>query len=61
MMRWAPEKDRAFDGYRVAEKLGAMSRFGREEFEIDDDSYAGLDAFFADLLAELIRRTVEGF
>ena len=59
-MRWAPEKDRGFDGYRLAETLGAMSRFRREEFEIDDDSYAGLDAFFADLRAELIRRTVEG-
>lgn len=60
IMRWAPEKDGSFSGYRLAETLGAMSRFRREEFEIDDDSYADLDVFFADLRADLIRRTVEG-
>ncbi len=59
MMRWAPEKDRGFSSYRLAETLGAMARFRRAEFEIDDDSYADLETFFAGLRAELIRRTVE--
>jgi len=36
-----------------------MARFRRAEFEIDDDSYADLETFFAGLRAELIRRTVE--
>jgi hypothetical protein len=59
MMRWAPEKDRGFSGYRLAETLGTMARFRRAEFEIDDDSYADLETFFAGLRAELIHRTVE--
>jgi hypothetical protein len=60
MMDWAFEKDRGFRHYRLAETLGAFVRLRRQDFEIDDQGFDALAEFYAELRAELIRRTVDG-
>jgi hypothetical protein len=59
VLRWAPEKDAGFSAYHLAEALGRLGRLPRTEFALTDDTYDDLLCFFADLRAELIRRTVE--
>jgi hypothetical protein len=60
LLRWAPEKDSGFSVYFLAEGLGRMVTLDRELFEVDDKTFAAMSEFYADLRAELIRRTVEG-
>lgn len=59
MLRWAPEKDAGFSPYFLAEGLGMMVQLPRERFEVDDATFDDMSEFYADLRAELIRRTVE--
>jgi hypothetical protein len=59
MLQWAPEKDAGFSPYFLAEGLGMMVQLPRERFEVDDATFEAMVDFYADLRAELIRRTVE--
>ncbi len=59
LLRWAPEKDSGFSVYFLAEGLGRMVTLDRDLFEVDDETFAAMSEFYADLRAELIRQTVE--
>jgi hypothetical protein len=58
MLAWAPEKDGGFSPYFLAEGLGQMVRLDRGLFDVDDPTFAEMTEFYAELRAELIRRTV---
>lgn len=59
ILRWAPEKDAGFDPYFLAESLGRMERLPRDRFEVDDPTLDELREFYADLRADLLRRTLD--
>jgi len=60
MIRWAPEKDAGFDEYLLAEGLGSIARFPRQEFDVDDAALAAIEEFYAGLRADLLRRALDG-
>ncbi|BAS26717.1 nucleotidyl transferase AbiEii/AbiGii toxin family protein [Limnochorda pilosa] len=58
MMSWARQKDPGFDPHVLAVMIGHLDRLRREEFDVDEQDFGALRAFFAELRASLIHQSL---
>ena len=58
LLAWAVQKDRGFDRYVMAEMIGRIEMRRREDFAVDDATFASLRTWFEHLRARLIDDTV---